>query len=222
MGSEIDVEVIELDIEKRRLRVSLKSIQEKPFDKFIKNNKLGDIVKGKISTITDFGAFINIDGIDGLLHNDEISWDNNDKCKDKFLKDEEIEIKIIKIDKIKNNISLSIKDMIPSPIDKFEKEYKIGDTVKGKIKDIKDFGIFVKIYDNLDGLIKKEDLGILKQDELKNGDEIESLLFNIDKNRNRIRLSVKRLDNKKEKEILNQINDNSSITLGDMIKNKLK
>jgi small subunit ribosomal protein S1 len=222
LGSEIDVEVIELDIEKRRLRVSLKNLLEKPFDKFIKNNKLGDLVKGKISTITDFGAFINLDGIDGLLHNDEISWNNNDKCKDKFTKDQEIETKIIKIDKIKQNISLSIKDMIPSPIDDFEKDYKIGDIVKGTIKDIKEFGVFVKIYDNLDGLIKKEDLGVLKQDELKNGEEIESILFNIDRNRNRIRLSVKRLQNKKEKEILSKVNDNSSITLGDMIKDQLK
>ena len=207
---------------KIRRDLVLKNLLEKPFDKFIKNNKLGDLVKGKISTITDFGAFINLDGIDGLLHNDEISWNNNDKCKDKFTKDQEIETKIIKIDKIKQNISLSIKDMIPSPIDDFEKDYKIGDIVKGTIKDIKEFGVFVKIYDNLDGLIKKEDLGVLKQDELKNGEEIESILFNIDRNRNRIRLSVKRLQNKKEKEILSKVNDNSSITLGDMIKDQLK
>ena len=222
LGSEINVEVVELDVDKRRLRVSLKNLQEKPFLQFIKENKVGDTIQGKIATITDFGAFVTIGDVDGLLHNEETSWDKNTKCKELFTKGEEIEAKIIKIDKEKENISLSIKELSLSPTDKFKDEYAIGDIIKGTVKDLKDFGLFVKISDNLDGLIRKEDFGPLEESEIKNGDEIEAVLVNIDTKRNRIRLSIKKLENQKNREILNSVNDTSSMTLGDALKEQIK
>lgn len=101
LGEEVNVEVIELDIDKKRLRVSLKNLQEKPFAKFTKEHKVGDIIKGKVATLTDFGAFITLGEIDGLLHNEEASWEGNAKCKSIFKKGDEVEVKIIKIDKEK-------------------------------------------------------------------------------------------------------------------------
>ena len=223
LGDEINVEVIDLDYDKRKLRVSLKSLQEKPFKKFIKEHKVGDIVKGTVATLTDFGAFINLGGVDGLLHNEEASWDANVKCKNIYKKGDEVEVKIIKIDAEKENISLSAKALQESPAQKFENEHQVGDIVKAPVKDIKDFGVFVKLEDNLDGLIRKEDL--LKQDdeseELKVGDEIEAVIVNIDKQRNRVRLSVRRLASQKERDVLKSVSDNTSMTLGDAIAGKL-
>jgi small subunit ribosomal protein S1 len=224
IGQEINVEVIDLDCDKRRLRVSLKSLQPKPFQSFIKEHKVGDVVTGTVATITDFGAFINLGSVDGLLHNEESSWESNVKCKDLYKKGDEIEVKIIKIDTEKENISLSAKALQDSPAQKFEKEHSIGDIITSTVKDIKDFGIFVKLEDNLDGLIRKEDL--LKteegEEEIKIGDEIEAVVVNIDKQRNRIRLSVRRLSSQKDRDMLNKINDTSSMTLGDALAGQLK
>ena len=213
IGQEINVEVIDLDCDKRRLRVSLKSLQPKPFEAFSKEHKVNDVVKGKVATLTDFGAFINLGSVDGLLHNEEASWDSAIKCKDIYKKGDELEVKIIKIDKEKENISLSIKALEDSPAQKFEKTHSVGDIIKSTVKDIKDFG-----------LIRKEDL--LKEEEdaepIKIGDEIEAVVVNIDKQRNRVRLSVKRLSSQKNRDILKTVNDTSSMTLGDAIAGKLK
>ena len=223
IGQEINVEVIDLDCDKRRLRVSLKSLQPKPFETFIKENKVGDLIKGTVATLTDFGAFINLGDVDGLLHNEESTWESNAKCKDIYKKGEELEVKIIKIDREKENISLSVKALQDSPAQQFENKHANGDIIKSTIKDIKDFGVFVKLENNLDGLIRKEDL--LKEEEgdteLKIGDEIEAVVVNIDKQRNRVRLSVRRLASQKDREILKTVNDTSSMTLGDALAGKL-
>ena len=224
IDQEINVEVIDLDCEKRRLRVSLKALQPKPFQTFLQNHKVGEVLTGTVATLTDFGAFINLGSVDGLLHNEEASWDNGSKCKEIYKKGDKVEVKIIKIDSDKENISLSVKELQDSPAQKFDKEHKNGDIIKSTIKDIKDFGIFVKLGDNLDGLIRKEDMLQPKEDqeEPKIGDEIEAVIVNIDKQKNRVRLSVKRLASQKEREILESVNDDTSMTLGDALAGKLK
>jgi len=222
LGEEVNVEVIELDVDKKRLRVSLKNLQEKPFSKFTKDHKIGDIIAGKVATLTDFGAFVTIGDVDGLLHNEEASWETNAKCKTLFKKGDDVEVKIIKIDREKENISLSIKEIADSPAKRFQDSHKIGDIVKGAVKDSKDFGIFIKLEDNLDGLIRNEDFGPLETEEVKNGDEIEAVVVNIDTKRNRVRLSVKRLEQQQEREVLKSVNDNSAMTLGDLLKDQIK
>ena len=222
IGEEINVEVIELNIEQKRLRVSLKNLQEKPFAKFTNEHKVGDIIKAKIATLTDFGAFVSIGDVDGLLHNEEASWEANAKCKTLFKKGDDVEVKIIKIDREKENISLSIKEIADSPAKKFQNAYKIGDIVKGIVKDTKDFGIFIKLENNLDGLIRNEDFGPLVADEVKNGDEIEAVVVNIDTKKNRVRLSVRRLEQQLEREVLKSVNDDSAMTLGDILKDQMK
>ena len=224
IGQEINVEVIDLDCDKRRLRVSLKSLQAKPFASFTKAHKSGDVIKGTVATLTDFGAFINLGSVDGLLHNEEATWESTAKCKDIYKKGDEVEVKIIKIDTERENISLSVKALQDSPAQKFENEHNNGDIIKSTIKDIKDFGVFVKLEDNLDGLIRKEDLLKVEEgeEEVKVGDEIEAVVVNIDKQRNRVRLSVRRLASQKDRDILKTVNDTSSMTLGDALAGKLK
>lgn len=222
LGEEVNVEVIELDVNKKRLRVSLKNLQEKPFAKFTKEFKVGDVVNGKIATLTDFGAFVTIGEVDGLLHNEEASWESNAKCKSLYKKGDEVEVKIIKIDREKENISLSVKEIADSPAKRFQDTHKIGDIVKGAVKDKKDFGIFIKLEDNLDGLIRNEDFGPLEVEEVNIGDELDAVVVNIDTKKNRVRLSIKRLEQQQEREMLKAVNDDSSMTLGDLLKDQIK
>jgi len=221
IGQEINVEVIEIDTKKKRLRVSLKNLIQKPFDKFKDDYKIGDVLTGKIVTLTDFGAFVNVNGIDGLLHNDDLSWDRGQKCKDILTVNDEIEIKLSKIDNDKEKVSFSRKVLLPTPTADFLNKNKMGNIVKGTIKDIKDFGIFINLDKGVDGLVRNEDLAPLVKEEIKIGDEVEAVLVHADKTRNRIRLSVKRLERQQEKAELDKVNsDDSPITLGDMIKNR--
>ncbi|WP_459848429.1 30S ribosomal protein S1 [Campylobacter concisus] len=222
-GQEIDVEVIEIDAKGHRLRVSLKNLLPKPFDEFKAKFKEGDVVKGVVTTITNFGAFVRVGCVEGLLHNEDASWDRNDKCKDMFKAGDELEVKIIKIDSTEQKISLSLKDLKQSPVQAFANKFSVGDIVKGTIRDIKDFGVFVELGDNVDALIRKEDLGSVDASTLKIGDEIEAAIAFIDEKKNRIRLSIRRLAKQKEREVLNEINDNDDkVTLGDIIKEQLR
>lgn len=220
-GQELDVEVIEIDSDERRLRVSLRNLLSKPFDEFIKNHKAGEVLEGVITSITAFGAFVKLDSIEGLLHNEDASWDRSDKCKDLYKVGDKINVKIIKIDEEKQKISLSTKELSTSPIQEYAKNHKTGESVKGVVRDIKEFGVFVELSKNVDALIHKEDIGNLDLSNLKIGDEIEAAIVFIDEKKNRIRLSVKNLLKIKEREALNRINKEDKMTLGDIIKEQL-
>ena len=220
-GEELDVEVIEIDAKDRRLRVSLKNLLKKPFDEFKAQFKEGDVTNGVVTSVTNFGAFVRIGAVEGLLHNEDASWDRNDKCKDLFKVGDEIEVKIIKIDSNEQKISLSQKDLKQSPVQAYAKKFNVGDIVTGKIRDIKDFGVFVELGDNVDALIRKEDLGSVSAESLNINDNIEAAIAFIDEKKNRIRLSVRRLARQKEREVLNEINSDDKVTLGDIIKEQL-
>ncbi|HED7555548.1 TPA: 30S ribosomal protein S1 [Campylobacter jejuni] len=220
-GQEIDVEVIEINPNERRLRVSLRNLLSRPFDGFMKSYKIADVVEGEITSVTSFGAFVKLGGIEGLLHNEDASWDRNDKCKDKFSQGDKIKVKIIKIDEENQKISLSTKELSSSPVQEYAKIHKVGDIVKGAIRDIKDFGVFVELSKNVDALIHKEDISTSMLENLKIGDDIEAAIVFIDEKKNRIRLSVKNLVRMKEREVLNEINNDDKVTLGDIIKDQL-
>lgn len=220
VGDEIDVEVIEIDPANRRLRVSLKNLLEKPFDNFMKTYKLNDVVKGKVATLTDFGAFISLGQVDGLLHNEDAFWEKN-KCKDAFKVGQELEVRIVKIDSANQRISLSRRALEESPAEVFSKTHKVDDIVKGKVIDSKDFGVFIEI-DGMDALIRNEDLYPLKKEEIEVGSEIEGVIVAIDKQNNRVRVSVKRLERQKQKEEIRAINSADKMTLGDKLKDKIQ
>jgi small subunit ribosomal protein S1 len=222
VGQEIDVEVIEINPKTHKLRVSLKRLLPKPFDEFVKNYKEGDVVTGTVTSLTDFGAFVRIDSVEGLLHNQDVSWEKSVKCKDILKSGDEVEVKIAKINREDQKISLNRKTLLESPIDKFATTHKVNSVITGKIRDIKDFGVFVSMSDGVDALIRDEDLAPLVKDELEIGQEIEAAIAVIDTRRDRIRLSVKKLDYIKNQAMLEEINDTQSHSLGDLIKDKLK
>ena len=222
VGEEIDVEVIEINPNTHKLRVSLKRLLPKPFDEFVKNFNEGDVVTGTVTSLTDFGAFVRVGSVEGLLHNQDISWDKNTKCKDVLKSGEEVEVKIAKINAEDQKISLNRKTLLESPIDKFATNNKVNSVVTGTIRDIKDFGVFISLEDGVDALIRDEDLAPLVKEELEAGQEIEAAIAVIDTRRDRIRLSVKKLDYIKNQALLEEINDNSSNSLGDLIKDKFQ
>lgn len=222
VGQEIDVEVIEINSKTHKLRVSLKKLLPKPFDEFMKKYREGNIVIGVVTSLTDFGAFVRIEGVEGLLHNQDISWDKNTKARDVLKSGEEIEVKIAKINSEDQKISLNRKTLLESPIDKFATSHDNNSIVNGTIRDIKDFGVFVSLEDGVDALIRDEDLTPLVKEELEAGQTIEAAIAVIDTKRDRIRLSVKKLDYIKNQAMLAEINDNEAHSLGDLIKDKFK
>ena len=222
MGQEIDVEVIEINSDTHKLRVSYKRLQPKPFEEFMKKTREGDVVKGTVTSLTDFGAFIKINGVEGLLHNQDLSWDKNAKCKESLKVGDEIEVKVAKINVDDEKISLNRKALEESPIDKFALNHKMNEVVSATVRDIKDFGVFVSLEGGVDALIRNEDLAPMEPEELQIGQVIDAVIMVIDPKRDRIRLSVRKLERIKDQEMLNEINDNDSHSLGDLIKDKFK
>ncbi|WP_154410549.1 30S ribosomal protein S1 [Helicobacter pylori] len=221
VGQEIDVKIIDIDPKNRRLRVSLKQLTNRPFDVFESKHQVGDIVEGKVATLTDFGAFLNLGGVDGLLHNHDAFWDKDKKCKDHYKIGDVIKVKILKINKKDKKISLSAKHLVTSPTEEFAQKHKTDSVIQGKVVSIKDFGVFINA-DGIDVLIKNEDLNPLKKDEIKIGQEITCVVVAIEKSNNKVRASVHRLERKKEKEELQAFNtSDDKMTLGDILKEKL-
>ena len=190
VGDEINVEVTDLDIENKRLRVSYKSLLPKPAEESTKTHKEGDVVKGKVVNLTDIGGFIDVDGIVCFLPNRFVSWTKGEKAKDVLNLEDEYDFKVISIDTDNNKIILSKKDAEDSPYVAFEKNNQLGDTIKGVVKNIADFGVFVSLGNGVEALIRKNDL---EKDisEYKVDDEIEGKIIELDAENKRIKLSQK-------------------------------
>ncbi len=217
IGQVIDVQIIEIDKQQRRLRVSRKTLLPKPIDQFASANRTGDIITGTVSSVTDFGAFLKIGAVEGLLHNQEISWDKSESAKSLYKSGDEIEVKIIKIDRENGKVSLSKKALEESPVAKFAKTHKNGDIVEGTVKDKKDFGVFISLEAGVDALIRLDDLAPIKEEEIEKGQSIRAVISFIDARNDRIRVSVRRLERQEEREALEKLNaeQDNSMTLGD-------
>ena len=218
IGQVIDVEIIEIDKQQRRLRVSRKTLLPKPIDQFASANRVGDIITGTVSSVTDFGAFLKIGAVEGLLHNQELSWEKSESAKDLYKAGDEVEVKIIKIDRDQGKVSLSKKAMEESPVAAFAKNHKNGDIVEGTVKDKKDFGVFISLEPGVDALIRLDDLDPIKEDEIEKGQTIRAVISFIDAKNDRIRVSVRRLERQEEREALDKVNaeQDDSMTLGDV------
>jgi len=225
IGEKLELLVIDINKDKKQLKCSLKQLSESPFCKFAEQYNQKDIVTGKIVHITDFGAFVNIGSIDCLLLNVNCSWKKGDTCKSLFKVGEEIEVCIDSIDKENEKVYLNRKSLLESPIDEFNKQYGIGDKITGKIANIKDFGVFVKV-ELLDIFIPIKDIAPLKPNELSVGQEIESIIADIDIENSRVRATIKekstedgysRGSNSGE---LKNFGDDSRTTLGDIMRMK--
>ena len=219
IAEKIQVKIISIDNEKNRVSLGLKQLEDDPWDDLIKNYEIGMKAACTISNITDYGLFMEIDdGIEGLVHVSEIDWTNNNPNPHKIANvGDQVEVMILGIDKEKRRVSLGIKQCLPNPWTDFADKHKENQTIKGKIKSITDFGIFVELNGGIDGLVHISDVSWESDEDIdlsayKKSDEIETMILAIDSNKQRISLGIKQLDNDPFQEYLANHPKNSTVT----------
>ena len=219
IAEKIQVKIISIDNEKSRVSLGLKQLEDDPWDDLIKNYEIGMKAACTISNITDYGLFMEIDdGIEGLVHVSEIDWTNNNPNPHKIANvGDQVEVMILGIDKEKRRVSLGIKQCLPNPWTDFADQHKENQTIKGKIKSITDFGIFVELNGGIDGLVHISDISWESDEDIdlsayKKSDEIETMILAIDSNKQRISLGIKQLDNDPFQEYLANHPKNSTVT----------
>jgi len=201
VGQEIEVVVLKFDKDRNRVSLGLKQLGEDPWAAIAKRYPEGSRLSGKVSNITDYGCFVEIeDGVEGLVHVSEMDWTNKNVNPAKVVTlGDEVEVMILDIDEERRRISLGMKQCSANPWDEFGATHNKGDKVSGKIKSITDFGIFVGLDGGIDGLIHLSDLSwdSTGEDLVQNynkGDELEAVVLSIDPERERISLGVKQME----------------------------
>jgi len=199
IGQYLSLKVVEVDRSRRRLilshREAVRQLREKRKDELLATLKEGDVVHGKVRSIADFGAFIDLGGVDGLVHKSEISWEPVGRIQDVLKSGQEVDAVVIKVDTKARRIGLSLKRLQPNPWEEKVKKYQEGDVVKAVIINITDFGAFARLEEGVDGLIHISELplssGQRPGDVVSPGDEVFVKILKIDKERQRISLSMK-------------------------------
>jgi len=223
-SEKVEVMVLEIDVQKRRISLGIKQCVENPWENYKTNNKIGDKIEGEIRNITEFGLFIALtEDIDGLVHLSDLSWDGNgDELIKNYKKGSVVEAKILDIDVEKERISLGIKqlkeDVAATEIDNIRK----GSTVTCTIAEISENGLEVNVGDNLKGFIKKNDLARERVDQKTDrygvGDKVDATVTNIDKKSRKISLSIKAREIEEEKKAMAEYgSSDSGASLGDIL-----
>lgn len=201
VGDEIEAMVLKFDQEKNRVSLGIKQMGDDPWEGLVRRYPPGTRLFGKVTNITDYGAFVEIEqGIEGLVHMSEMDWTNKNVHPAKVVAlGDEVEVMILEIDEQRRRISLGMKQCKPNPWEDFAATHQKGDRVKGKIKSITDFGVFIGLEGGIDGLVHLSDLSwtIPGEEAVRNykkGDELEAVVLGIDVERERISLGVKQLE----------------------------
>ncbi len=201
IGQEIQAKVLKFDKEKSRVSLGIKQLSEDPWIGLARRYPKGTRIFGKVTNLTDYGSFVEIEtGIEGLVHVSEMDWKNKNVDPRKTVSvGEEIEIMILEIDEDRRRISLGMKQCTKNPWEEFSENFKRGDKVSGAIKSITDFGLFVGLPGGIDGLVHLSDLswtqsgeGIMRK--FRKGDEVETVVLSIDKEKERISLGLKQIE----------------------------
>src|SRR5690554_6608598 len=219
-GDEISVKIIKFDKESNRISLGLKQLSEDPWDDIKERYPAGTKVAARVTNLTDYGCFASIeDGVEGLVHVSEMSWTNIDIHPSKIVNiGDEVEVMILDVDEERRRISLGIKQCTINPWISFSEQHAAGDKVSGTIKTITDFGIFVGLDNDLDGLVHMSDISweadpetALRQ--FKKGDEVEAVILSIDAEKERISLGIKQLESDPFSEYVAE-NDKGTIVTG--------
>jgi len=201
VGDEVTAKVLKFDQEKNRVSLGMKQLGEDPWVGLSRRYPTGTRLFGKVTNLTDYGAFVEIEqGIEGLVHVSEMDWTNKNIHPTKVVQlGDEVEVMILEIDEERRRISLGMKQCMPNPWDEFAVNHKKGDKVKGLIKSITDFGVFIGLPGGIDGLVHLSDLswtlpGETAVRDYRKGQELEAVVLAIDVERERISLGIKQLD----------------------------
>ena len=201
VGDEVTAKVLKFDAEKNRVSLGLKQLGEDPWVGISRRYPQGTRLFGKVTNLTDYGAFVEVEsGIEGLVHVSEMDWTNKNVHPSKVVQvGDEVEVMILEIDEDRRRISLGMKQCMPNPWEDFAREFKKGDRVKGQVKSITDFGVFVGLTGGIDGLVHLSDLSWSDGGEeavkrFRKGEEVEAVVLSIDVERERISLGIKQLE----------------------------
>ena len=201
VGSKIPVKILEVNRKRNRLIVSQRAAQDedraRQREELFEKLQVGDIITGKVSGITSYGAFVNLGGADGLIHISELSWDRINNVSDVLNVGDEVRVKVIKLDAELSRISLSLRQMSEDPWETIEQRFAPGKAVQGIVTKTKKYGAFLQIADGVEGLLHISELSWdhvdRTEDVLKIGDEVEVMVLSADKVRRRISLSLRQL-----------------------------
>ncbi|NRO71714.1 30S ribosomal protein S1 [Lactobacillus helveticus] len=202
IGKTMKLKITEIDPNKNRLILSHKDLieeeREEAFDKVASQLVVGDVIEGKVSRLTNFGGFIDVGGVDGLVHISEISYKHVDKPSDVLKAGQDVKVKVIGIDDDRHRISLSIKQTEPSPFEQATADLNEGDVFEGEVKSLTNFGAFVEVADGIQGLVHVSEISNKHVDKpsdvLKVGQDVKVKVLNIDPSDRRISLSIKAAD----------------------------
>jgi len=201
VGDEIQVKVLKFDRERNRVSLGLKQLGEDPWQDIARRYPAGSRLFGRVTNLADYGAFVEIeDGVEGLVHVSEMDWTNKNVNPSKVVQiGDEIEVMVLEIDEERRRVSLGIKQCMPNPWNEFAATFNKGDKVRGVIKSITDFGIFIGLDGGIDGLVHLSDLSweLTGEEAVRNyrkGEELEAVVLSIDPERERISLGIKQLD----------------------------
>ena len=234
LGDEVDVMLLDIDKERRRISLGMKQCTPNPWQTFSEQFTKGDRVNGVIRSITDFGIFVGMDGgIDGLVHESDLSWDDSDKeAVKRFKKGDEVEAVILSIDSERERIALGIKQLDGDPFSEYTSTKSKGETVKGSISEITSKGLVLTLAEGVEGSVRISEVSRDRIDNLSTlysiGDEVEALVINIDRRSRVIALSIKQLEIAQEKKAMDSVSQQSETdlsgptTIGDLIKAQMK
>ena len=231
VGQEVEVMVLEIDEERRRISLGMKQCQSNPWDDFAQNHAKGEKVSGTIKSITDFGIFIGLPGgIDGLVHLSDLSWnENSEELVRNYQKGEELEAVVLAIDPERERISLGVKQMEQDPMGHFVADNPKGSIVKGKVLTVDPKGAQIDLGNGVEGYLRASDLARDRVEDartvLSEGDDIEARFVGVDRKNRVISLSVKAKEMKEEADAMQEYNRSSATahttSLGDLLKEQM-
>ncbi len=200
IGETISVKVLSIDKENFKVSLGMKQMDKNPWQALDASVQIGSRVKGKVASITDYGVFVEVQkGVEGLIHISEISWtDRISNLQDRFAVGQEVEALVVSLDVDNRRMSLSIKQLEKNPWTAVSEDFKAGQTIKGVISNVTDFGIFVQLMPGVDGLVHVSDLSWTEHiehpgDLYKRGDKIEAVILSIDEDSKKVALGIKQL-----------------------------
>jgi small subunit ribosomal protein S1 len=233
LGDEIDVMILDVDEERRRISLGIKQCNDNPWDKFSREHNKGDKISGKIKSITDFGIFIGLEGgIDGLIHLSDLSWqETGEEAVRKYKKGDELETVVLAIDPERERISLGVKQLQDDPFNNYVMINEKGATVKGKVIALDAKSATIALADDVTGTLKASDVSREKIEDIRNvlkeGEEVEARIVTVDRKNRQIGLSIKAKDMAEEKEAMKELRTRSAdqmapATIGDLIKAQME
>jgi small subunit ribosomal protein S1 len=230
LGDEVEVLVLDIDEERRRISLGLKQCKANPWEAFASTHNKGDKVSGKIKSITDFGIFIGLDGgIDGLVHLSDIAWnESGEEAVRRYKKGEEVEAVVLAVDPERERISLGVKQLERDPFSGFVTQYAKGDIVTGTVREVDAKGATIVLGDGVEGYLRANELSRDRVEDartiLKEGDSVEAKIINLDRKNRSIVLSIKAKDSQEEQDVMRELNRSDAVvspTLGDLLKEQM-